>query len=217
MINPPKKGILIALIGIPGSGKSSLCKQLAQCLQAQYFLEPEEEQWPDCVKLRKLVGNYTMLSWFRSIRVTQLYQASQQRENGSHVIIDSYYDKLFYKYMHDKNLAWLIDKKDPYFSALKIAAKNDWHQLPIADILVCMNINLNIWKKFIFKRGRIFDKDPSFQRSYALQTALFKAAGELASITQTKTINFNIEEEDLEANTINLYQIIQEHIKTELI
>jgi shikimate kinase len=36
--------MLIVLVGIPGSGKSSIVKELAGLLNAKYFAEPEEEK-----------------------------------------------------------------------------------------------------------------------------------------------------------------------------
>jgi len=36
--------VLIAFIGIPGSGKSSTVKELANLLNVKYFAEPEEEK-----------------------------------------------------------------------------------------------------------------------------------------------------------------------------
>jgi shikimate kinase len=36
--------MLVVFVGIPGSGKSSIVKELATSLNAKYFAEPEEEK-----------------------------------------------------------------------------------------------------------------------------------------------------------------------------
>jgi len=62
--------MLISLIGIPGSGKSTTVKELASLMKIKhYFLEPEEEKWADATKDWETFGGFSMLMWFRSIRI----------------------------------------------------------------------------------------------------------------------------------------------------
>ena len=42
--------MLIVFVGIPGSGKSSIVKELASLLKVRYFAEPEEDKWADAAK-----------------------------------------------------------------------------------------------------------------------------------------------------------------------
>jgi hypothetical protein len=46
-------------------------------LNVKYFAEPEEEKWADAAKDWKHYGSFSMLMWFRSIRVPMLIEAEK--------------------------------------------------------------------------------------------------------------------------------------------
>lgn len=174
------KGLLITAVGLPGSGKSSVMKELSGMIDASCFCEPEEKDWADAVMLRHLCGNFTMLNWFRAVRVPQLYRASQLRSTGEIAITDSYYDKLLAYYIGKPGMEWLIDPSDPYFDVVANMAKLDWDELPTADVIVFFDVSYEMWKSLLTKRNRLLDLDPKFLESYATQELFYNACKKLA-------------------------------------
>ena len=87
-------GKLIIFVGISGSGKSSLAREVAKRSNATCFLEPEEEEWPDFVQQKQSYGEFSSLMAIRSIRVHSLWSAWEAREKGNLVFVDTYYDKI---------------------------------------------------------------------------------------------------------------------------
>ena len=91
-------GYLIAGVGLPASGKSTLLRALAEKNRWECYAEPEENEWASAVDGRHLSGIFTALTWFRSTRVPNLYAANLRRKAGEVVIVDSFYDKLMHHY-----------------------------------------------------------------------------------------------------------------------
>tara|TARA_R110001592_G_scaffold245224_3_gene506587 strand:- start:281 stop:811 length:531 start_codon:yes stop_codon:yes gene_type:complete len=144
------------------------------------MLEPEENSWPDLVHDREKVGYFTALTWFRSVRVPQLYRADELKRNGQIAIIDSYYDVLVSQYLRKPSFSWLIPLADPYFPVAEAMAKSDWVNLPKADILVFLRIQEATWGKFIAKRGRQFDQTAGLLQGFQMQAEL-EAACQMAA------------------------------------
>lgn len=90
---------MIAFAGIPGVGKSSTTKVLSKSLGATVFLEPEEDKWPEIVKNRDTYGLFTGITWFRGVRVKQLFDAQAMSKQNKIVVLDTYYDKLIHLYL----------------------------------------------------------------------------------------------------------------------
>lgn len=176
----PPKGLLITAVGLPGCGKSAVMSELAELIDGSCFCQPEEEDWGDAVKLRHLSGNFTMLNWFRAVRVPQLYRANQLRSTGEIAITDSYYDKLLAYYLGQPGMEWLIDPKDPYFNAAMTIAKTDWEHLPNADVIIFFEVSVDLWKNFLTKRNRLSEVDPKILESYATQDLFYSACKKLA-------------------------------------
>ncbi|MGI4776169.1 MAG: hypothetical protein ACRYE9_04530 [Janthinobacterium lividum] len=105
-----KNGLLIVGMGLPGSGKSTIMAELGKVYNTSHvFLEPEESTWPKFITEKKVNGSFTAPMWFRSTRVLLLIQADQLRNEGQiaivdSYIVDSYYDKLLYQYIDNKNM-----------------------------------------------------------------------------------------------------------------
>ena len=174
-----QKGLLITAVGLPWSGKSSVMRELATLIDGTCFCEPEEKDWPDAVKMRELSGNFTMISWFRSVRLPQLLRANQVRSFGDIAITDSYYDKLLAYYIGKPGMEWLINPSDPYFDVTVAMAKKDWDQLPNADVIVFFEISLDLWKNFIAKWNQSLDCDPKFLESFSTQELFLNACQKL--------------------------------------
>lgn len=186
----PNQGLLITAMGLPCSGKSTICRELSQKLNVPVFLEVEEKQWEKAVFTRKDSGDFTMISWFRSMRVPELYQADNVRQRGGVAIVDSYYDKLLHLYLGHTCMEWLIKKEDPYFDVLKQLAQLDYNLLPDADVIIFFELTEATWKKFLQKRNRQLDNDEDLKKSFALQAVLLKAAQQYAKQKGKQLIHF---------------------------
>lgn len=183
-------GKLIVAMGLPGSGKSSVFQALAEDIGAELFSEPEEGAWPDAVMNRDLSGNFSMLCWFRSIRVPLLFQADLVRKKGAIAFADSYYDKLLFYYLGKPGMEWLCPSSDPYYHVIREMAAVDWRLLPNADIIVFFDLDLSTWKSFIKQRNRKLDCDESFLLSYHTQDLFWDAVQQLAHEMSIKVIRF---------------------------
>jgi thymidylate kinase len=171
------KGKIIVAFGLPGSGKSSVIKELGKLLKIDSLHEPEEGKWGNAVTNRKASGNFTAIMWFRSERVPLLYQAEQKREQGKTVLLDSYYDKLFYRYMSEDGIQWLFEKTDDYFNEMKQIAEKDYNLLPDVDCIVFFKVDFDTWTQFVTKRNRNLDNDKLFQeKCFESQQYFFEAA-----------------------------------------
>ena len=175
-----QKGLIITAVGLPGSGKSSAMKELAELIDGSCFCEPEGKDWTDAATLRHISGSFTMITWFRSLRVPMLYRASQLRAVGEIAITDRYYDKLLAYYIGKPGMEWLINPSDPYYDIMVAIAKKDWEQLPTADVIVFFEVSYDLWKNFLTKRDRLQDANPRLLESFSTQELFFNACKKLA-------------------------------------
>ena len=167
----------IAIIGIPGCGKSSLARSLSAKFDITSFCEPEEQHWPEAVSMSYITGSFTSVSWFRSMRVPSLYKAKRLSDSGKNCIVDSYFDKLMYKYMDKEGLNWFISPSDPYYDLIYNMSKKDYKELPNADIVIALRITEELWGKFLQSRGRQVDKSLLFKENcFRLQDHMLAAA-----------------------------------------
>ena len=125
-------GHFLALVGLPGSGKSSLAVAVAKLLGGAAFTEPED--WPPAVSERQDVGAFPGLMWFRAMRVPMLYEAAAIRDSGGVAVLDSYYDKLCAHWLRRAEMAWLLPPTDPWADLAVAVAERDWQLLPRADV-----------------------------------------------------------------------------------
>jgi adenylate kinase len=165
-----RKGLLIAFMGLPGSGKTTTARELANLLGVDAYLEPEEKNWPPAVLDRHRVGAFTALTWFRSMRVPLLMSAADDRRSGKIAVVDSYYDKLIAGYIAHPRMGWLIDTNDPYFEVAKQMAILDQKVLPDVDVLVFLRVNKLAWRRLLSTRNRDMDQEPEFLRSFPSQS-----------------------------------------------
>lgn len=164
-----KKGKVIAAMGIPASGKSTVMKKLHELIpNSMLFLEAEEEgkeiSWPRAVNMRDKYGYFGSLSWFRALRVPKLIDAEETSNYGKISIIDSYYDKLMHHYLGKRGLDWFYPKEDPYFNLAAELAKMDYELLPMADIIVFLWVSEDIWTSFYSQRNREMDNEILFRK-----------------------------------------------------
>lgn len=172
--------MIIAFAGLPSSGKSSTAKALGRLIKAEVHLEPEESAWPELVRERATVGAFTALTWFRTIRVPQLFKADQTRNSGKLSIIDSYYDVLVNCYLGEQPFEWLISSSDPYFPAAQKMALVDWAELPKADLLIFLRLDEKVWQEFMARRDRDFDRVAELSKHFAMQLKMEEACRKAA-------------------------------------
>lgn len=206
-----KKGLVIAGLGIPGSGKSSVMKELAKQLNCEVFFEPEDSEWPSFIGDRQVSGYFTAISWFRNVRVPQLFRAHALAEMGQTVVVDSYFDKSLYCCIDEPTMDWLIPKMDPYFPVVKKLMEADWNHLPNADVLVNFSIEKNDWLELIRGRGRSFDRLNGVEGCFGLQELFHRAAIKLSEEFGIKTINFKQEISSPEEAAQKLHQHLKSH------
>jgi hypothetical protein len=155
-------------------------RELANLIDGSCFCEPDEKDWADAATLTHISGNFTMTTWFRSMRVPQLYKASQLRAAGEIAITDRYYDKLLNDYIGKPGMEWLISPSDPYFDLMVEVAKKDWDQLPTADVIVFFKVSYELWRDLLTKRNHLKELDPRWLESFPTQEHLFNACKKLA-------------------------------------
>lgn len=191
--------MLIVLVGIPGSGKSTTVKKLASLMKVRYFVEPEEKKWSDAAKDWKTYGSFSMLMWFRSIRTPMLIKADELSENGETVLIDTYYDKLLHYYIDKHCMRWLLSPSDRYFPVMKEIAAIDKDILPDANIIVFFEVEKENWLKFLKSRNRITDNEEIFLKNFETQKFLLEATQKLCEERGIELIIFqkgNLSPED---------------------
>lgn len=201
-------GKIVAAIGLPGSGKSTIMKALGHKIGADVLLEPEEEEWGQAVHTWDRCGHFTGLMWFRSARVPLLFEAQSRCALGRVVLLDSYYDKALYSYLGQPGMQWLLAPDDPYFPVAQQMARLDWAHLPDADCIVVFEVTFEDWRAMLSMRNRMLDRDEAFRRSFETQSYFIEAAERLSAERNIKHIRFRQQLGDIDAAA--------EHLLTEL-
>lgn len=203
-------GILIAGMGLPGSGKSSVFAALADLLKrkgqdASLYREPEEAEWPAAVHERDTVGFITALTWFRAIRVPMLYNAVQDKNDGKIALVDSFYDKLIHLYFDNPSFAWLMPPDDHYRLCYRSMIEQDYHLLPNADCIVTFAVQNTRWANLVKGRGRDLDRKSDLLQNHHMQAAFVDASNKYCAATGAISVVYNNELPDLALAAEDLY------------
>lgn len=193
-------GKMICAMGIPASGKSSIIRELEYLFneEAIAFFEPEENDpqtpWPRAVSMRQKYGFFGSITWFRAMRVPQLYDAYDVKQSGKIALVDSYYDKILVNYLGKDGLDWFLPRNDPYFSIVKSMAEQDYISLPNADVIIFFRVSEQIWNYFYKKRNRNMDQEEIFRKQcFSLQFPMIEACKKYADDYQKKLLIFDQE------------------------
>lgn len=181
-------GAFVAFMGIPGAGKSTVCAALAARLGATAFLEPEV--WPEAVSERHISGALTALTWFRSMRVPNLYRAAAVRDSGGIALVDSYYDKVCAGYLNTPEMSWLLPPEDPWCDIAVRLARRDRELLPQADCVVLFDVDEPTWQRFLISRGRSLDEAFGLSQQFTSQAVIARAVETFGTETGVPVIRF---------------------------
>jgi len=212
-----KKGKLIVAMGLPGSGKSSVIKEIGTLSNTRSFLEVEESEYTKVVRRRDIYGSFTAMTWFRAMRMPNLYEAHSLASNGESVFLDTYYDKLISKYLGRDGMEWLITKDDEYYEIIKNITELDYTNLPDADCIISFELTYETWQKFLRSRNRqLLDNDQLFLKSYKTQAYFIEAAKEYCNEQNAKgnpctLIRFQQEFSSLEDSAKRLLKLLKEN------
>ncbi len=190
--------LIIAFMGIPASGKSTIATELANLVDAKLYLEGEETNYPDDVKEgflnreRKGVA-LKLYKYFRKIRLKHIRSAVINKQQGKSSILDCFFDKLFYDMLDSSGMDWIIDPKHADFGKIKQIAYKDKNNLPDVDVIVFLKISEDLHKTLQHSRGRKFDLD---SKIFTAQEAFLDATHNYAK-TQNKTLIIINQERDV--------------------
>lgn len=156
-----KPGIIIAVSGGPGTGKSSLVKRLAERYQALAFFEGEEKDFPQSVKESIKTGDNQLSArmYFRNKTFSQYLEAMKLKTNGETIILDNF---------------WLVNEvcsreflTEPFERELMTSAcELDRQIFPWPDLIISLKAGPEKIKEFVLARGRSFEMDSDFLERY---------------------------------------------------
>ena len=202
-------GLLIAGVGLPGVGKSTLLGALAQKNSWHRLAEPEEAHWPLAARDYTHAGVFTALTWFRAMRVSNLFAAEKLRQQGQNVLVDSYYDKLMTYYFDAPGMEWLIAHDDPYVDVVKQMALLDQQYLPRADLIIFVTATFASWQQRILSRRRHLDIHRVFPHAFPFQEYLRRAVQLESEQSRCRVLPFENQFGSIELSVERLDALLQ--------
>lgn len=187
---------ILAFMGIPCSGKSTIARILAASLQkTETKFEVEEEYYPEKIKLhftnRKLYGYYDIFCYFREQHIFNLKEAVERKAHGLSTIVDCYYEKVFFDFFRIDTSNWFIDKTHPDFTRISKIADADAMQIPNVDIFIFLKVSQKFHKKLLKSRGRVADMG---EKVFDSQAAFLQASQIYCEKTSTPLLLIEQEE-----------------------
>lgn len=157
-----KSGLIIAISGGPGTGKSSLVRRLAKYYQAEAYFEGEEKDFPEEVREGIKTGQKQLATrlYFRNKTFSQYLEALKHKEAGRTVFLDNF---------------WLVNEvcsreflSDPFEKELMLGAMEFDRQIfPWPDLIISLKASPEKIKEFVLARGRTFEVGSDFLERYA--------------------------------------------------
>lgn len=200
---------ILAFMGIPCSGKSTIARMLAASLQkTETKFEVEEDYYPEKIKLhftnRKLYGYYDIFCYFREQHIFNLKEAVERKVQGLSTIVDCYYEKIFSDFFKVDTSNWFIDKTHPDFKRISKITDADAIQIPNVDIFIFLKISQKFHKKLLKSRGRVADMG---EKVFDSQAAFLQASQIYCKKTNTPLLLIE-QEEGIEQVATNILKAL---------
>lgn len=207
-LTPSTAGKVIAFVGLPGAGKSTVCDALAGLLGGVSLKEPI--LWPPVVTDPESAGGFTALTWFRAMRTPMYYRALRERERGQVAVLDTYYDKICHHLLGAEGMDWFLSPRDPYFDLYQEIARRDWESLPLADVVVLFQLEEQVWRYLMSERNRTLDNEWGVSSSFRIQQHFIAAAHRLQSSFGVRVLPFTQDISSPEAAAARLLTELRE-------
>ena len=166
--------MFLAIVGIPGIGKTSICERLSSLTGAEFFGEPKRSEWPAFIDEFFEDHAFEVLMWFRVYQFVAIKNCKLASNNGL-AITDAYYHKFLSEYIDSPNSEWIISKTDPYFGAFREVINTDQAVLPNADAIVNLIAQESTWREMVRSRQGTRD-DTLLDHAFGTQKDITEAA-----------------------------------------
>lgn len=205
-----KKGIFVAGIGIAGSGKKEIFRELHKMLfRSNLFIESEKDEWPEVIRNKDLYDRLTLVTALRNMHLPHYRKAHVARNNGKIALMDNCVDLLYpFSWLGSgvsldfeiwkEDLELMIECLDESQSTellidcmlkeakvlkyfLRHMHANDLQNLAKPDVIVMFDIEFDVWKKFIKKRNPNYDVNKNLDKTHNLSSAMNAAVTELVN------------------------------------
>ena len=139
------KPSVVSFMGLPGCGKSTIARLLADHLNCKVYLENEEHDYPETVLAafqHREAQNSALCIYnhFRNQRMCNNFLAQIDKIKGLSSVIDSYYDKFFGRMIGLPAMNFLINSKHVDFPEIVKIAKRDKVLTPDPDIIFFLRV-----------------------------------------------------------------------------
>lgn len=182
--------MLVALMGMPCTGKSTLAARIATEAAGIAYVEPGESTWPRVVSETSTFGQFECLLWFRSVRVPMYVEAAQHSGTGQLCVIDSVWDKLYVEFMAHPSMHWILDPDSPYHAAAYALAEADHAVLPDPDVIVFLSVSEAGWRDSLRRRARKYDAAVGIINHFEMQDVLRSTVVNYCRANEVRLITF---------------------------
>lgn len=153
-----KKGMIIALVGASGVGKTFLTQKLASRLGGTAFIEPGWREMPRALQLslttqKKLLRLHV---WFLKKSLKNSITARVIKKRGGIAVLDTFF-------LTNQFYADVFLKGDEQKLMKKLISVMD-RVIPLPNIILLLKTQRDFLKKNIQKRGRVYEKNEKNQR-----------------------------------------------------